>query len=308
MIKYIFKRMIGLIPVIIGVTLLIFLIMNLTPGDPVKMMLGVEADQESIDRVKEEMGLNDSIFVQYGRYMLNLLRGDMGVSYKDGESVSAEIAQRFPETLKLAIFSILISLVISIPLGVASAIKQNSIIDGFSTLLALVGISMPSFWLGLLLILLFSVKMGILPTGGSVGFLSFIMPGLTLGTATMASITRTTRSSMLEVIRQDYIRTARAKGIKKSVLITKHALRNALIPTVTVAGLEVGVMLGGAVVTETIFSWPGIGRLMVNAIKSKDTPMVLGCVIVFSICFSIVNLIVDILYAYIDPRIKSQYQ
>ena len=308
MTKYILKRILGLIPVMVGVTFMIFFIMNLTPGDPARMILGEEAEQASLEKLREEMGLNEPLLVQYGKYMLGLAKGDMGISYKTETSVIGEIITRFPYTLKLAVFAILISVSISIPLGVISAIKHNTPIDGVSMLFALVGISMPSFWLGLLFILVFSVSLGWLPSGGASGFTSYIMPALTLGTATMASITRTTRSSFLEVIRQDYIRTAKSKGLKKSVVIIKHALRNALIPTVTVAGLEVGIMLGGAVVTETIFSWPGIGRLMVSSIKAKDTPMVLGCIIVFSICFSIVNLLVDILYAYIDPRIKSQYQ
>lgn len=308
MIIYILKRILGLIPVMIGVTFMIFFIMNLTPGDPARMILGEEAEKDSLEELREEMGLNEPLIMQYGKYMLNLIKGDMGISYKTETSVAGEISTRFPYTLRLAIFAIFISLIISVPLGVISAMKQNTPIDGFSMLFALAGISMPSFWLGLLFILIFSVSLGWLPSGGASDFKSYIMPALTLGTATMASITRTTRSSFLEVIRQDYIRTAKAKGLKKRIIIIKHALRNALIPTITVAGLEVGIMLGGAVVTETIFSWPGIGRLMVNSIKAKDTPMVLGCIIIFSLCFSIVNLLVDILYAYIDPRIKSQYQ
>lgn len=306
--RYLIKRLLMLIPVIIGVTFLVFFIISLTPGDVAAMIIGDGATQESIQELRTEMGLDDPVIVQYGRYMGRLLTGDMGESYATGKTVVSEIGSRFPNTFKLTVLSIIISIIISIPIGVISATKQYSIFDNLGMVLALVGISMPSFWLGLILIIIFSLKMGLFPSGGAEGFKSIVLPAITLGVASTASITRTTRSTMLEVIRQDYIRTAKAKGVSNKVVVRKHALKNALIPAITVIGLEFGIMLGGAILTETVFSWPGIGRLMVESIQRKDIPMVLGCIITFSVCFSVVNLIIDILYAYIDPRIKANYQ
>lgn len=308
MIKYILNRLLMLIPVIIGVTFLVFFIISLTPGDVAAMIIGDGATQEAIQELRTEMGLNDPLIVQYGRYMKDLVTGNMGESYATGKAVSSEVASRFPNTFKLTILSILVSIIISIPIGVVSATRQYSIFDSLGMVLALIGISMPSFWLGLILIIVFALNLGWFPSGGAEGFTSVILPAITLGVASTASITRTTRSSMLEVIRQDYIRTAKAKGVSNRKVIKKHALKNALIPAITVIGLEFGVMLGGAILTETVFSWPGIGRLMVESIQRKDTPMVLGCIITFSVCFSIVNLVIDILYAYIDPRIKANYE
>ncbi len=308
MFRFILKRLLALIPVLIGVTFIVFMIMHFSPGDPAAIKLGSDATPENVEKLREEMGLNDPFLVQYGRYMWKLIHGDLGESFVSGKPVAEEIFARFPYTVVLAIASVLLALVLAIPIGIVSATKQYSLLDNISTVAALLGISMPSFWLGLLLILLFAVKLGWLPPGGvDNGILSLIMPAITLALASMATITRTTRSSMLEVIRQDYIRTARAKGVPHKTVIMKHALRNALIPTVTVSGIEMGALLGGALLTETIFSWPGIGRLTVDSIQSKNTPVVLGCLVVFAICFSIVNLIVDLLYAFIDPRIKAQY-
>lgn len=305
--KYILRRLLMMIPVMLGVTFLVYFIVSLTPGDVAANILGIGATEEAIIELTEEMGLDDPIIVQYGRYMGDLLTGDMGTSYATGKAVSSEIGQRFPNTFKLTISAIFLSVLISIPIGVVSATRQYSIFDNVGMVIALVGISMPSFWTGLILIIAFSLKLGWFPSGGMDGFKSLILPAFTLAIASTASITRTTRSSMLEVIRQDYINTAKAKGVSRSVVIRKHALKNALIPAITVIGLEFGVLLGGAVLTETVFSWPGIGRLMVESIQRKDTPMVLGCIIVFALAFSLVNLLIDILYAYIDPRIKSNY-
>jgi len=306
--KYIIRRLLLLLPVMLGVIFLVFFIISLTPGDVASMILGDGATDERIIELREEMGLDDPLIIQYGRYMGSLLSGNMGTSYADGRSVAGEIGQRFPNTFKLTITAIILSVLISIPIGVISATKQYSIFDNVGMIFALIGISMPSFWIGLILIIAFSLKLGWFPSGGMSGILSLILPAFTLAIASTASITRTTRSSMLEVIRQDYINTAKAKGVSKSRVITKHALRNALIPAITVIGLEFGVLLGGAVLTETVFSWPGIGRLMVQSIQRKDTPMVLGCIIVFTLSFSIVNLLIDILYAYLDPRIKENYK
>lgn len=306
--KYVLRRLLLLIPVIIGVTFIVYTIMFLTPGDPAQIMLGESAQDYQVEQLREEMGLNDPFIIQYLRFLKNAIKGDFGRSYFTKKPVFDEVFSRFPATLKLTIAGIIVAVAIGIPVGIISATKQYSAVDSISMILALLGVSMPNFWLGLMLILLFSVKYGILPSAGDVGFLSLVLPAFTLGTGVAAIITRMTRSSMLEVIRQDYIRTARAKGVTEKKVVNGHALKNALIPIVTVVGLQFGYLLGGAVLTETVFSWPGVGRLMVEAIKQKDTPMVLASVIFMSTVFSIVNLLVDILYAFLDPRIKSQYR
>lgn len=308
MYKYVLKRLLMLIPVIIGVSFLVFFIMSLSPGDPARTILGETAPIEAVEALREELGLNDPVLKRYVDYMGGLLHGDMGTSYKSNRPVFDEIMGRFPATLKLSLWGMLFAVALSIPIGIISATKQYSLVDGVSMVGALLGVATPNFWLGLILIIVFSLNLKWFPSGGMDGWKTYIMPVITLGTGCMASITRTTRSSMLEVIRQDYIRTAQAKGMKQRVVITRYALRNALIPVITVIGLQFGYLLGGAVLTETVFSWPGVGTYLVNSIKAKDTPSVMGCVIVFSIAFSIVNLLVDLLYAFVDPRIKSKYK
>ncbi|MBQ1270595.1 MAG: ABC transporter permease [Clostridia bacterium] len=306
--KFIAKRLVAMVPVLLGVTLVIYLIMSMAPGDPAKVILGEQATPEQIAELREEMGLNDPVLVQYGRYVLGLLHGDMDESYNSGLPCNVEIFARFPNTLRLTATAMTIAVVLALPIGIVAAVKQNSIFDGVSMFIALIGLSMPVFWLGLLLILFFSLRLGWFPSSGAESWKSLVLPAITLGFQQMASIARVTRSSMLEVIRSDYIRTARAKGVAESKVITKHALKNALIPTVTVIGLQFGGMLGGSVMTESVFAWPGIGRLMVQSINKRDIPMVLGCTIMFSVSASVVNLLVDVLYGFIDPRIKSQYK
>jgi peptide/nickel transport system permease protein len=308
MYKYVLRRIMMMIPVIVGVTFFVFFVMKLAPGDPARMVAGADANEDDIRLIRAELGLDKPVPVQYAKYMVNLVQGNMGVSFSTRKSVSAEIAARFPATGVLALFGMIVGIVIAIPIGILSATKQYSVADNVSMVIALVGVSMPNFWLGLLLIIIFALNLGILPSGGNDGLRSLILPSLTLGVGQAANLTRTTRSSMLEVIRQDYIRTVRAKGVNEKKVIRRHALPNALIPVITVIGLQFGTLLGGAVITETVFAWPGIGRLMIDSIKKKDEPMVLGCLIVFALCFSVVNLLVDLLYAYIDPRIKSQYR
>ena len=308
MYKYIIKRLLLLIPVLLGVSLLVFTILSLTPGDPAQLILGESAPREAVLKLREEMGLNDPFLLQYLRFVKNAIIGDFGRSYTTGREVFGEIFSRFPNTFVLAVTGMVISVCIGIPVGIISATKQYSAMDSISMVLALLGVSMPVFWLGLMLILVFSVKLGLLPSGGFDGLKSIILPAATLGVGSAAIITRMTRSSMLEVIRQDYIRTARAKGVAEKVVINKHALKNALIPIITVVGLQFGGLLGGAVLTESVYSWPGVGRLMVDAIRQKDTPTVLAAVVFLAAVFSVVNLLVDILYAYVDPRIKSQYK
>lgn len=297
-----------MIPVIIGVTIIIFLIMVLSPGDPARLVLGEMASEESVANWRETHGLNDPLPVRYVNYMKNMLKGDLGTSYANGRSVATEISSRFPITLRLAIVGMIVALVIAIPLGIVSAVKQYSLIDGFATIFGMLGIALPSFWVALMMILLFSLKLNWLPSGGIEGWQSMVMPAISIGFGCCANIMRITRSSMLEVIRTDYIRTAKSKGVKKRDIIGKHALRNVLIPVITVAGLQFGAMMGGAVIAETVFSWPGVGTYMISSIKAKDTPAVMGSIICFCIAFSLVNLLVDLVYGYIDPRIKSSYK
>lgn len=306
--KYIFRRILLLIPVILGVSFVVFTIMFFTPGDPAQLILGERAPAEEIAALREQMGLNRPFFVQFFNFIKNAFMGDLGRSFTTKRPVFEELMARFPQTMQLAAAAVLVAVVLGIPIGILSATKQYSAFDMTAMVFALIGVSMPNFWQGLMMILLFSILLRWLPSSGYGTFRHLIMPALTIGTSSMALITRMTRSSMLEVIRQDYIRTARAKGLSERVVINRHALKNALIPVITVIGLQFGYLLGGAVLTETIFSWPGVGRLIVEAIRQKDFPVVQGGVLLLAITFSIVNLVVDILYAYIDPRIKAQYK
>lgn len=306
--RYIFRRLLLLIPVMIGVTFIVFTMMYFTPGDPARIMLGESAPEHEVVRLREQLGLDDPFLVQFGRYVTNAVQGDIGRSYKTNRPVMTEILTRFPATMKLAALGVLVAVALGIPTGIISATKQYSLFDNIAMIAALVGVSMPNFWQGLMGILIFSVYLGWFPSSGFTSIHHMVLPALTIGTSSAAIITRMTRSSMLEVIRQDYIRTARAKGQVESKVINQHALKNALIPILTVIGLQFGYLLGGAVLTESIFSIPGVGRLMVDSIKSRDYPVVQGGVLFIAIAFSIVNLMVDILYAFVDPRIKSQYK
>lgn len=309
MLKYILRRVLLLIPVLLGVTFVVFTMMYFTPGDPARIMLGESAPEERVISLRKELGLDDPFLIQYGNYVKKaVLEQDIGRSYEQKVPVLELILSRFPATLKLAAAAVFIAVALAVPIGIISATKQYSIFDNVAMVIALIGVSMPNFWQGLLMILFFSVKLGWFPSSGFTTPAHIVLPALTIGTSTAAIIARMTRSSMLEVIRQDYIRTARAKGQVESKVITRHALKNALIPIVTVIGLQFGYLLGGAVLTESIFAVPGVGRLMVESIKRRDFPVVQGGVLFIAVTFSIVNLFVDILYAYIDPRIKSQYK
>ena len=307
MYRYVIKRLLMLIPIIIITSFLVFFVINLAPGDVTAQLTGGEATPEEIAALRAELGLDQPIVIRYARYFSGLLRGDLGTSYISGESVFDSYMEKLPATLELAIASIIVSIVISIPLGISSAVHRGSIRDNVGMVAALLGLSMPNFWLGLLLIIVFALNLGWLPSGGSGGIEYIILPAITVGTGLTAMLTRTTRSSMLDVIRQDYLRTARAKGVPEKVVIRKHALRNALIPIITVIGTQLGTCLGGAILTETVFAWPGVGRLILDAVNSRDTPMVTGCIILKTITISIILLIVDLLYAAVDPRIKAQY-
>lgn len=297
-----------LIPVLLGVSLIVFSIMNLTPGDPVEMMLGDNYSVEAYNEMSKELGLDKPFIVRYAKYVINAAKGDMGISYSTKRPVSTEISARFPNTLVLAAVALIFAILVGIPLGTISATKQYSAIDSGSMFAALLGVSMPNFWLGIMLILVFAAKLGWLPSANFNGVKSIVLPAMTLGANSLAIITRMTRSSMLETIRQDYIRTARAKGVKENVVIIKHALRNAMIPVITTVGLQFGFAIGGAVLVETVFSWPGIGRLLVDAIKLKDTPIVMAIVLVMAATFTVINLCIDMLYAFFDPRIRAQYK
>jgi len=302
------KRILTVIPVMLGVLTIVFIMNELTPGDPAEMLAGSEATTEQIEEMREELGLNRNVVVRYVDYVIGLVtEGDMGTSYSTKQPITTEILDRYPTTLKLAFLSILIAVVIGIPLGVLSAIKQNSILDNMSMSLALFGVSMPNFWLGLMMVSLFAVKLGWLPASGLNGPEYWIMPVVAISVGPIAQIARVTRSSMLDVIRQDYMRTARAKGQTEFKVIISHGLRNALIPIITTIGGQMGVQLGGAILAESVFGLPGLGSYMVSAIKSRNYPAVQGSVLYLALMCSLVNLAVDLLYAYVDPRIKASF-
>jgi peptide/nickel transport system permease protein len=334
MFNYIIKRLLALIPILIGVAIIVFLIVHLIPGDPAQTMLGERASDEALAKLREDMGLNDPLPVQFWRYVKDLLRGDLGRSIMSNNPVSQELSKRFPATLELSFFAIVFAVFVGVPAGIFASINQNSWFDNLSMLVALMGVSMPIFWLGLMFIWLFAVELGWFPPSSRIGVgleftpitnlyvidsiiqLNFnalkdilhhlVLPAVALGTIPMAIIARMTRSSMLEVLKKDYIRTAYAKGLKKKMVIFKHALKNAMVPIITVVGLQFGVLLGGAVMTETIFSWPGLGKYLVDAIYARDFPIVQGGILFFAGVFVIVNLIVDLSYALVDPRIQYE--
>lgn len=306
--KYILKRILYLIPVMLGVSFIVFLIMSLTPGDPVELLLGDNYTPEAAAKISKDLGLDQPFIFRYLKYVSSAFRGNLGISIHTGEPVMTEIMARLPNTIILAAAAIFLAVVVGIPLGTISAAKQYSFVDSGSMLLALVGVSMPNFWFGLMLILLFSARLNWFPPGGFDGFMYLILPAITLSANSLAIITRMTRSSMVEILRMDYVQTARAKGINRWQVIIKHALRNAMIPIVTTIGLQFGFAMGGAVLVETIFSWPGIGRLLVDAIKWKDTPIVMAVVLILALQFTLINLFVDIIYAFLDPRIRAQYK
>lgn len=311
MIGLIIRRLFQLILLLLGISFLVFGSMHIAPGDPATIIGGPTATESDIEAIKENLGLNDPFLVQYGRYIAGVFQGDLGFSYQTKQSVADAIITRFPNTLKLAIASMIVAVIIGVTAGIISALKQNSIFDVSSTVVALAGISVPNFWLGTVLILLFSVTLQWLPVGGMdqpfwtwEGIKQLILPAITLGTGSAAMIARMARSSMLEVIKADYIRTARAKGVRDKGIIWVHALRNSMIPVITVIGLNFGFLLGGTIITEQVFAINGVGRLMIGAIAARDFPMVQGSVLLVATLFVLVNLIVDIVYSYIDPRIS----
>lgn len=313
MIGMIIRRFFQLIFLLFGISFLVFSSMYLAPGDPASMIGGPTASESDIEAIRENLGLNKPFLTQYASYVGGLVQGDLGYSYQTRQSVSEAIAVRLPNTLKLAIASMIVAIIIGILAGLISALKHNSWLDVGSTTFALAGISIPNFWMGAVLILVFAVNLQWLPVGGMSspwytieGMKELILPAITLGTGAAAMIARMTRSSMLEVIRADYVRTARAKGVKESSVIWIHTLKNAMIPVLTVIGVNFGSLLGGTIITEKVFAINGVGRLMIDAIAARDFPMVQGSVLLVATLFVLVNLIVDIVYTYVDPRIKYQ--
>jgi peptide/nickel transport system permease protein len=321
-----------IIPVLLGVSIVVFFMVRAIPGDPAQIMLGQQATPAQIQQLRENMGLDKPIFVQYGLFLKDALRGDLGDSTVTGRPVTTELMVRLPATFELTAFAMLIAVLVGVPVGVISAVKQYSLLDKTTSVLALTGISMPIFWLAMILVVIFGVNLGLLPFPGRLdpttgitaitglvlvdslltlnfagfwdGLLHLIMPALALGTIPMAVVMRMTRSSMLEVMNEDYVRTARAKGVVPWRVIVKHALRNAMLPTITVIGLQVGLLMGGAIVTETIFSWPGIGLYAYDSISSRDYASIQGVVLYGALLFVLINLVVDIFYAVLDPRVR----
>jgi ABC-type dipeptide/oligopeptide/nickel transport system permease component len=297
------RRLLQSLIVLLGVSFVVFFILHLT-GDPALVLLPPEASADDIRRFREAMGFNDPFLVQYGRFLLGAVRGDFGQSIRHGEPAFNLVMERMPATFQLAGAALVIALCLAIPAGIISAVRRNSLIDYISTVVALLGQSMPTFWLGIMLILLFSVQFHVLPSSGRGGLEHLVLPAVTLGLFTTARIARLTRSGMLEVLNQDYIRTAKAKGMGDPPVVWKHALKNAAIPIVTIVGIELGTLLGGSVITETIFAWPGVGRLSVQAIYNRDYPVVQAAVFLLATTFVLVNLFVDVIYTYLDPRIR----
>ncbi|MFC8685243.1 nickel ABC transporter permease [Brevibacillus porteri] len=304
MFRYIVKRLIEIIPIIFVVSLLIFFFIHLVPGDPVRLAAGKEATLEEIERVRQELGLDKPLLTQYVNYMQNLLTGNLGHSLKTGLPISDMFENRFSVTMALTFMSLGWALVLGLLIGTISAVFRNKWPDYVGMLTAISGISLPGFWLGLILIQIFSVTLGWFPTGGVESWKSYVLPSLTLGAGIMSMLARFTRSSLLETLKEDFIRTGRAKGLKESVVVRKHALKNSMIPVVTIAGLQFGFLLGGSVVVETVFSIPGMGRLLIDSIAFRDYPVVQAVILLFSLEFILVNLLVDILYKALNPKIR----
>jgi len=305
--KYVVKRLFVLIPMILIVSFIVYGAMDLAPGDPIFTMYP-DATEEQREQMREELGYNDPMPVRYVRYMKNVLKGDLGISMYSSLNVWEEYTARLPYTIMLAVSSMILTLIVAIPMGIWAATHHNSWLDTGASVFSIVGQSVPNFWLGLLLVLLFSVRLGWLPsTGAEDGLKSLILPSVTLALQNMALIMRTTRSSMLDCIRADYLRTAKAKGVSQRKLVWSHALRNALIPIITIAGSQFSILIGGAAVVESVFAWPGIGQLVVQAIRTNDYTMTTGCIILTTVLTAAILLMVDVSYALVDPRIKAKY-
>jgi peptide/nickel transport system permease protein len=301
--SFIINRILSGIVVIIGISIFSFMLIHLIPGDPVKIMLGIHATKEQVALLNHQLGLDQPLLVQYGHYINNVLHGDFGTSLKTGRPVLTEILERFPETIKLAAIGIIIAVLIGISMGILAAKYKDTFIDSFCMSLATLGVSIPSFWLGILLIIVFSVKLQWFSIANGTGIKDVILPAVTLGVVASTMISRLTRNGMVEVLSNEYIRTARAKGLNENLILYRHALRNVLIPVVTVIGLQLAALLGGTVIIEQVFNWPGLGTLAIGAIMSRDFPMIQGTVLFMGIVYVTINILVDIMYGLIDPRI-----
>jgi ABC-type dipeptide/oligopeptide/nickel transport system permease component len=298
------KRLLGVAPVVFGVLLLTFLLVHLVPGDPVEVMLGESATSADRGQLRAELGLDRPLMVQFSDYLTKLAQGDFGRSIHSKTEISQLLAERIPATAKLALAALLIAIVIGLPLGIAAALKAGRWPDGLATLLSLTLSAMPHFWLGPLLMLVFALWLGLLPVSGMENSASIVLPALTLGFGLAAILTRMTRASLLEVLHEDFVRTARAKGLPERVVILRHAMRAALLPVVTVLGLQLGGLLAGTVITETVFGWEGVGRLLVESIEKRDYPVTQACVLVIALSYVLVNLCTDLVYTHVDPRVR----
>ena len=298
------RRIVWLIPILIGISLISFLMLHAIPGDPAEAIVGLNITPDALEKTRKELGLDKPLYTQYFIYVKNIVQGNLGYSFRTNRPVLSEIKWRFPNSLKLAMFAMAITIVLGGTIGIFAGLGSGGFFDNFSTLTILILLSLPSFWVGTLFILLFTVHFGWFPSGGMVGVRSFILPGFTLAIPAAAYFSQMLKVSLIEVMEQDYIRTAWSKGAPKKDVVVKHALRNALIPSITMLGLQFGYILGGSVVVESIFSWPGLGRMIVTSITGRDYPMIQGGILVLAVTFILANLIVDIIYLYLDPRIK----
>ncbi|GAC1472946.1 MAG: ABC transporter permease [Candidatus Dormibacteraceae bacterium] len=303
MITYVARRVLASVPTLWGVATVVFVMARLLPGDPARVIAGVLASPEDVEHIRRQMGLDQPLLVQYGYFMGSLLRLDLGTSAHTNAPVVEEIGSRLPYTVELAVLALAIAITVGLLAGVAAAVRRNTMLDLVISSLSVFGVSMPVYWLGLMMIIVFAIYLHVLPAAGADEPTSIVMPAITLALFSLALIARMTRSSMLEVLGQDFVRTARAKGAPFRLVVFRHALRNALLPIMTVVGLQFGALLGGAVVTETVFAWPGVGRLLIDSIFFRDYPVVQGLVLMFGTTFVVINLLVDLLYAYVDPRI-----
>jgi peptide/nickel transport system permease protein len=301
---YAVRRLAGAVPVLLAVALLVFSMLHLVPGDPARVVGGMDATDEQVQEIRRELRLDDSLLVQFARFLAGAVRGDLGRSYVTREAVAVEVARRLGATVELAVASLALTLVVGMAIGIVSARRPGSVLDTAGMAGALIAVSIPTFWLGLILQIVFSLWLGWLPSAGRTGLLSLLLPAITLSAFSVAIVARMTRSSLLEVLSQDFVRTAEAKGLSPAAVLLRHALLNALVPIVTILGLRFGYLLGGAVVTETVFAWPGLGRFIVASIKARDFPSIQGGILVMAACFVLVNLIVDLLYGWLDPRMR----
>lgn len=305
MLQFVLRRVLGMIPILLVVTIIAFLFVHLTPGDPIRIMYGAEIDQNTYEQMREREGFNDPLYVQYGRYMYDIvIEQDFGQSYRTRSDVSEEVIRRFGYTFGLTMLSMFWAILIGVTVGIISATKRNSLLDRIGMVSTITALSIPEFWFGLMMMQIFAVSLGWFPTSGSGTWQHIILPSLTLGFGVAATIVRFTRSSVLEVLREDFVRTARAKGQKERVVIWSHVLRNALIPVVTMAGLQFGFLIGGAVVVEQVFAWPGLGSYLIDGILTRDYPVVQALILLFSFQFLLINLLVDISYGFLNPQIR----